>query len=115
MIAEASEGWWNGINVLIRDPDNAFDEFYPPTHRSRLLYENDHLVHSDRYASLAPQSVDLLYWLMRLNPARFALSLYRLFREGRRLQSDEKGQFRSMNTYSDAISAKERFNPRADI
>jgi hypothetical protein len=35
---EARQGWWNGVNVIVRDPDNRLPVMYPPTERSRKRF-----------------------------------------------------------------------------
>ena len=40
----ARKGWWNGVNLIAYDPAGILESMYPPTSRSRQLYENEHLV-----------------------------------------------------------------------
>lgn len=47
-------GWWNGVNVIVSDPDDVFLREYPPVNRDRTRYFNEHLVHTLKYAELAP-------------------------------------------------------------
>lgn len=83
-LGDARAGWWNGVNVICRDDQREWPRKLPRTGSGRTLYENDHLVHSMRYAEAAPEAL------------RFASSLYSLkigtaFREllalRRRIQS----------------------------
>ena len=74
-LAEARRGWWNGVNVLVRDFPNELPQQFPLTERSRKLYENEHELHSMRYADVAP---DALRFACALKPLRLRLALQRL-------------------------------------
>ena len=53
----ARNGWWNGLNVLLRDSSFDVPRTMPLTERCRSLFENDHLIHSMRYADAAPEAL----------------------------------------------------------
>jgi len=55
MERDARSGWWNGVNVIVCDPDNSLERIYPPVDISRERYFNDHLLHATRYIESAPQ------------------------------------------------------------
>jgi hypothetical protein len=74
-LSEARRGWWNGVNILARDLSNNLPQQLPLTDRSRQLYENEHLLHSMRYADVAP---DALRFACALKPLRLRLALQRL-------------------------------------
>jgi cephalosporin hydroxylase len=74
-LSEARRGWWNGVNILARDLSNNLPQQLPITDRSRQLYENEHLLHSMRYADVAP---DALRFACALKPLRLRLALQRL-------------------------------------
>lgn len=48
------ENWWNGINIIVHDPNNELETKYPPTERNRQKFENEHIIHSTRNSQLAP-------------------------------------------------------------
>lgn len=54
---EATEGWWDGVNVIVRDTENKLPQLLPPTHRDRSLFFNDHLVQASKSAAVAPALV----------------------------------------------------------
>lgn len=58
---EVRKGWWNGINVLVRDINNELQPIFPPTERSRELFENEHKIHPHFLAKLAPDTLNFLY------------------------------------------------------
>ncbi|HSV29827.1 MAG TPA: class I SAM-dependent methyltransferase, partial [Candidatus Omnitrophota bacterium] len=51
--------WLNGVNVLVKDPDNILPAMLPPVPATRELYVNEWLVHRHRLAELAPDAMDL--------------------------------------------------------
>jgi hypothetical protein len=57
----AVDGWWDGINILVRDKNNELDNFYPPTNRKRTLFENEHSIHASKYPDLAINMVSFFY------------------------------------------------------
>lgn len=109
---QARHGFWNGVNVLVRDPSRTLAAMEPVTERDRSLYLNDHLIHSSNLASLAPRILDLVQPLMRLptvhDLAQAARALGALL--GARFGSNRTPVFRSGNTYSDNLPTA-RFHP----
>lgn len=98
---QAREGWWNGVNVLVRDEDDELPRHYPPTPEDRSLYLNEHHIHSAKYAELAPQ---LLNALADLSNARLLRALRRV--GGVLCDVMEKNfqdRYSAMNTYSDEL------------
>lgn len=99
----AREGWWNGVNVLVTDPEDRLAPAYPPTERNRTLFENEHLVHAMRAAELAPRLVQAFNEFRRLRWDRFAVEAIRLL--GARTR---RVPHATMNTYSEALP-RDRF------
>jgi len=99
----ASDGWWNGVNVLARDLDNVLNPMLPPTDRARTLYINQHVVHSNRFAELAPDSVAFVAALFGPNILRLPGRFIRLLSAYHANRSTYKDRFDSMNTYSAAL------------
>ena len=64
---KAKIGWWNGVNIIVRDLENKLEPMYPPTRKSRILYENEHIVHSMKIAEVSPQAVAVLQSLYEMN------------------------------------------------
>ena len=57
---ETRKSWWNGVNILVRDIGQELQPMFPPTERSRNLYENEHIIHASYLSELTPQ---LLYFI----------------------------------------------------
>lgn len=91
-LAAARAGWWNGVNVLVRDSERCLERSYPPVDASRERYFNDHFVHPAKYAELAPA----LLRILGLLPAggRFA------------------GRYPGTNTHSEALPLRRIVRPR---
>ena len=53
------EGWLNGVNILVRDPDGLLPDMLPPVDGDRTVYFNEWLVHRLQAADLAPEAVAL--------------------------------------------------------
>jgi hypothetical protein len=102
--AAARKGWWNGVNIMVRDAENLLQPMYPPTERSRLLYENEHIVHAARAAENAPQAVQILSSIYAGQFLRAAKSLLAITREYRRSSKKYRNRFDSMNTFSEHLS-----------
>lgn len=104
--ADARAGWWNGVNVLVGDPNNVLAYLEPPTLRSRDLYENDHEIHSMRHAHLAPLAMTAVSALRPLNAKKLIGSTLKLIREVGRSESESHA---SLNVFSEDLPR--RFNP----
>ena len=53
------QGWLNGVNILVRDPDGLLPDMLPPVDGDRTVYFNEWLVHRLQVAHLAPEAVAL--------------------------------------------------------
>jgi len=101
--ANATAGWWNGINVLVRDSENSIPQMYPPTERNRVLFEIEHANHSTQHAELIPEATALMRAMYRINIYRiikiFLKIISSLFGQRRKWRN----RFTRNNTYSDAL------------
>jgi len=93
---KAENGWWNGINIMIRDSSNQFDPFYPPTLRDRTLFENEHNIHTIRYPEAVRKYAGIASTFAGLARLKFKKEL--------------TGKYNSLNTFSDNLNY-ERYNP----
>ncbi len=106
---EARKGWWNGVNVIVKDVDNQLSHMLPPTLRERTLYENDHIVHAEKGSICAVHAVRAVSSIMSFNLIKFVVDLSRLVVQMSRIQNEFKGEYRSMNTHSRELT-KSKFN-----
>lgn len=97
---EAESGWWNGINIIVGDPENNFEHFLPPVMTDKILFTNDHHIHTSQYPEAHrkySRIVDLLA-SCKLRESRIKL----------------KGKYKSMNTFSDNLTY-DYFNPSFNV
>ncbi len=100
--ASATSGWWNGVNILVRDPDGLVTRSYPPTQRSRASFEADHLVHPHRMAPLVIDSLQLTNEIANKAPLAFVRRLVRMLRKVNSIHQ-RLAKFDSMNTNSNEL------------
>ena len=103
-LVTARAGWWNGVNVLVRDPSRSLPRTHPPVDPSRQRYFNDHIVHAARYAELAPELLDALG----------SGSFGRLIRSVIGAWGRFAGRYPRANTYSDQLPSRRIVQPRSD-
>ncbi|UFP95978.1 class I SAM-dependent methyltransferase [Gloeobacter morelensis] len=100
---QARSTWWNGVHILVRDPRNLLPAMYPPTERSRSLYENEHIVHAADVAAFAPETLTLAQQIDDGNWFGVLKGIVRLRRGLGRSQGARRSLFKQMNTYSDHL------------
>lgn len=98
----AESGWWNGVNVLCRDPGFLISREIPPTPRSRERFENDHLVHPHRMEPLVVECLEVADAFMTFSPGRTGRAIMSFFRKYKS-SLQKLGGFRAMNTYSEKL------------
>lgn len=101
-IDEARRGWWDGVNIIVRDDDDCLTRTLPPTIRSRECYENEHIVHSSKYASQAIRAVELVGNVLDCRLLRAAKNAYDLLRNAKEAKR-KAGVFRYLNTHSEDL------------
>jgi hypothetical protein len=104
-LALARAGWWNGVNVLARDPENVLQRAYPFTPRTRALYEQEHLVHAAKHGYLAPHAVQLITALARLRLFAAGKELGALLKKARSADRTLMGGYTRRNTFSAGLPA----------
>jgi hypothetical protein len=109
-VAQAREGWWNGITVIVADPDDVLERTYPPTDRDRTLFVNDHVVQGTRLARHSPRAMRLAAALFYLQPVNLVRQWLQLYREYRAQPARSVPKFEMLNTYSEDLRYP-RFNP----
>jgi hypothetical protein len=102
----AMEGWWNGVNIIVKDPINKLKQMFPSTERSRLLYENEHIIHSMALAQFAPLGLSLIQNISNLNFLRVIEILFKNLAAIRKSKKELNIKFNSMLTYSDKLASQ---------
>lgn len=87
----AQEGFWDGINIIVKDTGNELKVNYPPTFRDRALYENEHIIQTSKHPDA------MTYFLPLVN--MFGGMLKSLSKK----TFAKAGKFKMMNTYSEDL------------
>jgi len=106
--ADARSGWWNGVNILARDPGHTVERSYPPTERNRSLFEDDRIIHSSKVAHHAVQAIRVASALDRYDAVGFGKALVKLWKEMWATRNNRRDLFSSMNTFTSDLP-KSRF------
>lgn len=106
---EALDGWWNGINVIVKDKDNFLRNEMPFTTRSRKLFEGDIHIHTGRFPDAALTGMHLAEayyskWLRGI--FHFNLQMIKYFFKSK---SNAHPEFFESNTNADHLTEK-KFN-----
>lgn len=102
--AKFLNGWWNGINIIVKDSENLLQQEFPPTFRARTLYENEHAIHATKHPEVVPF---LLKLTNKLAPMVYSFSKLKNKKE------IIKGKFNEMNTFSEGLPI-DRFNSEVE-
>lgn len=108
----AREGWWDGINIMVHDPENELERKYPPTQRTRIKFENEHMIHAMQANVLAPFTHYMFQSFFTFRWMHFARAFVHYRRNKKTYYKSgllPKGRFINSNTYSDGL--KEWINP----
>ncbi len=112
---EARQGWWNGVNVLVRDPLGELLTMYPPTERSRQVFENEHFIHATKIAEIAPEAILLVQAFYSLSIVQTVRSFLKLpvlfFRNGKMF----KERFNLTNTHSEGLQGSHYNKYRTEV
>lgn len=101
---KARDGWWNGVNVIVHDPQSELDAMYPPTERNRLLFENDHLIHAHALSEFAVNGLSLLDSSAKFRIFKTMKSLMSNIYKIRRSKNNYLKRFLRGNTYSEDLT-----------
>ncbi|MBU2018435.1 MAG: class I SAM-dependent methyltransferase [Bacteroidetes bacterium] len=92
--SEQIKGWWNGVNVIVKDPENKIKADFPPTRRERTLYENEHAIHATKHPEVVP---------FLLKVTNICAPLVYRFSKLSKKNTVIKGKYQAMNTYSENL------------
>lgn len=94
---DAEAGWWNGVNILVRDAEDRLQEAFPPVMADKSVFINDHVIHTSKYAPLAHKALSALPGLPTWRAPLSLLSLYGMLW---RFEDSRGCENLVMNTYS---------------
>ena len=94
-LGSALAGWWNGINIIVRDSSNKLERIYPPVNKSLDIYYNEHFIMPAKYSDYVPR----LLYILTSSPL---LSIMRYIKLDFTKES-RKNLFSFLNTQSKAL------------
>jgi len=97
---KALDGWWDGINIIVKDSKNALEPEFPSTVRNRSIYENEHLLHASQY----PEQTLFVWEIIK------KLRLYPILNLLRKPSKIFSGKFKNANTFSESLEQSGKFN-----
>lgn len=100
---QANLGYWDGINLMLNDPDGKIKPMYPPIFEDKTLFYNEHNVLSAKYADCAPDAIKVARALKPFNPIKLTGSIFRLNKKVRRSDTKYNGIHKHINTFSNTL------------
>lgn len=98
----ARDGWWDGVQVLVHDPDDHVVSSMPPIPATKDLFYEDHVVQTMAYAPVATDCVNVVQAFAR--PWRLPKAVIRYAGNASRAKG-RFGEFQVANTFSDGLTA----------
>lgn len=96
----AKNGWWDGVHLIVHDPDNLFVTLLPPT-PPNTRFIRDHNVHIVREAAVAAEAAMVLDGLAR--PWQLPRDFGRYIRNRLQRSGEVRTRFRNLNTESEGL------------
>jgi len=113
MLAEWEQGWLNGVNILVHDPDDELPVMLPPVDDDRTLYVNEWLVHRHQFAELAPEAVSLAASICNGDNAAEKTARQRVLKKYRSLQNIVSLRHPDRNVYSENLMPSRYNKPKS--
>lgn len=104
--AEARNGFWDGLNIIVHDPNDELPYAEPPTVRSRKKYENEHEVHSARFADLSWLAVSAVSHLRPFSPRLFTVEALRILKRVITRPSEDLEKYRILNQFAEGLETR---------
>jgi hypothetical protein len=111
LLREARAGWWNGVNVIVHDPEGRLERSLPPVDESRRILFNDHLVHSSAAAATSSRAVEIVAQFSRGRIDKAAVAIAKYAHERRSVPDALRGRYVNVNTFSERLP-RSKFNAR---
>jgi hypothetical protein len=90
------DGWWNGINIIAKDKDNALELIYPPVENDKSLFVNDHTIHCIKYPEHVTKFIPYINRISSIMAGKW------------KPQNKFLGTYNKLNTHSEGLG--ERLN-----
>ena len=107
----ATQGWWNGVNIIVHDPADVLARSVPATNRDRYLFENEHHVHAAKFGAIAPDAVFFVQSILAFKLHRAIAQIFKMGMKLRKMERSKLGVYERMNTFSRELPQR-RFNSK---
>lgn len=107
----ARNGWWNGVNILVRDPEGALPREFPPVADDKTPYFNEHYVHRYGVAEIAPEAMAVAQALAD-GADGAAADIAGLTEKARAFRAAHADRHSDKNTYSAELTPGRFVEPR---
>lgn len=101
-INTARSGWWNGINVIVKDTEKTLPRLFPTISGDKQLFYNDHAVHSHKNGYLAPHVLQMRNAYRAFNIRSYLEGMI-LSKRARKAYNGPTNRFMVSNTYSETL------------
>ena len=99
----ATKGWWNGVNIVVHDPQNLLESQFPTISNDRSFYTNDQTIHTEKLGIIAPEAVSFFNYVRKFNVYKSCTKIIQTLLKIRHIRSDLIGKYDNANTYSDGL------------
>lgn len=97
----AIKGWWNGVNVIMHDPEHKIKRSLPRTSSDRNNYLNEHIIHATGASVLSLEAMAFVQSFYRLR--NLPRALVNLFYQAYRNRSQISLKYATCNTDSNML------------
>lgn len=102
-IASARKGYWDGVNMIVHDPENEFERLTPPV-PSNERFIRDHYVHIIRYAPVAAEATMVMQAISR--PWQLPKAIGRFLKALLQRREQIRGRNNNVNTESENLMTR---------
>jgi hypothetical protein len=100
----AKQGWWDGVNIIVKDKSDGLKRIFPHTERNRELFENDHIIHASEISEIAPDVILSVQAMNLLKPMQTVKNIGSIIKKLIKHRRQHKHRFKTMNTYSNGMT-----------
>jgi len=100
----ATKGWWNGVNIIVHDPQNLLEVRFPSISYNRSFYENDHTIHTKKLGIISPEAVSFFNYVCKFNVYKSCTKIIQTLSKMKHIRSDLIGNYDNANTYLEGLT-----------
>lgn len=104
-MSTATSGWWNGINVIVKDTEKILPRIFPTLSGDKTLFYNDHAVHSHKKGYLAAHVLQMRNACRAFNIRSYVEGMI-LSKRAQKAYKGPAARFMVSNTYSETLRSQ---------